>query len=78
MSNAVKQAILDCKRFDWQAAFARLQELQNLKNKTKQPVPPSPFFKEIKSDGKIKIGFRSDIYVVDNLQLINNGTVIVN
>jgi len=28
---------------------------------------PSPYFKELRNDGKIIIGFRSDIYVVPNL-----------
>jgi len=44
----------------------------------KNRQPPSPYFKELKNDGKIIIGFRSDIFVVPNLQLINNGTVIPN
>jgi hypothetical protein len=41
------------------------------------PIPPRPFFKEFKSDGKIIIGFKSDVYVVPNLQMINNGTIYI-
>jgi hypothetical protein len=39
------------------------------------PVPPNPFLKEVKNDGKILIGFSSDVKIVPNLQMINNGTI---
>ena len=39
------------------------------------PAPPNPFFKEVKVDGKILIGFSSDVRIVPNLQMINNGTI---
>jgi hypothetical protein len=39
------------------------------------PVPPNPFLKEVKVDGKILIGFSSDVKIVPNLQMINNGTI---
>jgi hypothetical protein len=29
----------------------------------------------LKDDGKIVIGFQSDVFVVPNLQMINNGTI---
>jgi hypothetical protein len=29
----------------------------------------------MKADGKLLIGFQSDVYVVPNLQMINNGTI---
>ena len=38
---------------------------------------PNPYFKETRNDGKIRIGFMSDVIVVPNLQLINNGTTFV-
>ncbi len=38
-------------------------------------VPPNPFFKEIKADGKILIGFKSEVNIVPNLEMINNGTI---
>jgi hypothetical protein len=39
------------------------------------PIPPNPFFKDVKLDGKILIGFQSDINIVPNLEMINNGTI---
>jgi hypothetical protein len=39
------------------------------------PVPPNPFFKDLKVDGKIVIGFQSEINIVPNLEMINNGTI---
>ena len=39
------------------------------------PVPPNPFFKDLKVDGKILIGFQSEINIVPNLEMINNGTI---
>jgi len=38
-------------------------------------MPPNPFIRNIDSNGKIEIGFNSDIFVVPNLQMINNGTI---
>jgi hypothetical protein len=38
-------------------------------------VPPKPFFKDFKPDGQVILGFQSDVYVVPNLQMINNGTI---
>lgn len=38
-------------------------------------VPPNPFFKDLKVDGKILIGFQSEINIVPNLEMINNGTI---
>ena len=31
----------------------------------------------MKPDGKIIVGFRSDVFVVPNLQMINNGTIFL-
>ena len=39
------------------------------------PVPPEPFFKDLKVDGKILIGFQSEVNIVPNLEMINNGTI---
>lgn len=39
------------------------------------PVPPNPFFSNIDSQGKVEIGFNSDVFAVPNLQMINNGTI---
>ena len=39
------------------------------------PVPPNPFIKDMKVDGKILIGFCSEILTVKSLQMINNGTI---
>jgi hypothetical protein len=60
--------------FDWKAAFARQQALEK-PNLAFATVPPKPFFKELKADGKVLIGFQSDVYIVPNLQMINNGTL---
>ena len=38
-------------------------------------VPPKPFIKEATQQGKVLIGFSSDINTVPNLQMINNGTI---
>jgi hypothetical protein len=38
-------------------------------------VPPKPFFKDFKSNGQVILGFQSDVYIVPNLQMINNGTI---
>ena len=64
--------------FDWQAAFKRLkqQNAEKLAADTSYvPMPPNPFIRNIDSNGKIEIGFNSDIFVVPNLQMINNGTI---
>jgi hypothetical protein len=39
------------------------------------PVSPNPFYKEFKADGKILIGFKSEVNIVPNLEMINNGTI---
>jgi hypothetical protein len=39
------------------------------------PIPPNPFFKDVKVDGKILIGFQSEVNIVPNLEMINNGTI---
>lgn len=36
---------------------------------------PDPFFKEVKVNGQILVGFQSQINIVPNLQMINNGTI---
>jgi hypothetical protein len=41
------------------------------------PVPPNPYFKELRADGRVFIGFNSDINTVPNLQMINNGTIFL-
>ena len=38
-------------------------------------MPPKPFFKDFKSNGQVILGFQSDVYIVPNLQMINNGTI---
>ena len=81
MTAEQKQAVLSSATFDWQAAFARQQALNKASNggagASFVPVPPKPFFKEMKSDGKLILGFQSDVYVVPNLQMINNGTIFL-
>ena len=39
------------------------------------PVAPDPYFHQIRFDGKVFIGFTSEIQVLPNLQIINNGTI---
>ena len=39
------------------------------------PIPPRPFFKDFKTDGKLIVGFKSDVYIVPDLKMINNGTI---
>ena len=39
------------------------------------PVPPTPYFKEVNEKGKVKVAFSSEIFVVPNLKMINNGTI---
>lgn len=39
------------------------------------PISPRPFFKDFKTDGKLIVGFKSDVYIVPDLKMINNGTI---
>jgi hypothetical protein len=63
--------------FDWQSAFAALQDIakKNALNPNWIPVPPTPYFKSISSQGKVIVGFNNDIKTVPNLTMINNGTI---
>jgi hypothetical protein len=80
MTPEQQQEAVNQSNFDWRAAFKALQE-QNAKtnsgNSPFSPIPPNPFFKEVKADGKIFIGFSSDVKIVPNLQMINNGTIFL-
>ena len=79
MTPEKKQSILSQATFDWQAAFSKQQALKKAttteETQTYAPISPKPFFKEMKAEGKVIIGFQSDVYVVPNLQMINNGTI---
>ena len=69
-----KQEVLDKLVFDWKAAFAKL--MTGKKEQTnKVPKHPNPFIKEVTHLGKVSIVFSSDVFVVPNLQIINNGTI---
>ena len=70
--------MLDQKAFDWQTAFAKLQTKKKSENSTSfELVPPKPFIKETTQQGKVMIGFSSDIRKVPDLQMINNGTIFL-
>lgn len=51
--------------FDWQTAFAKLKASKMNKTSSKTtnyaPVPPSPFIKEVTLQGRVTIGFSSDV-----------------
>jgi hypothetical protein len=77
MTPEQKQEAIDKQVFDWRTAFKTQQAFKdkNYSSGNKLPVPPNPFFKELKVDGKILIGFSSEIKIVPNLEMINNGTI---
>ena len=70
MAPEKKQSIFSQATFDWQAAFSKQQVLKKATTTEETqfyvPNPPKPFFKEMKADGKVSIGFQSDVYVVPN------------
>ena len=75
MTPEEKQEVLDKLVFNWKAAFGKLLA-ENKSDQTKRFVQPlKPFIKEVNQQGKVKIGFSSDVFIVPNLQIINNGTV---
>jgi hypothetical protein len=39
------------------------------------PDPPNPYFKDLHVNGTVIIGFSSDIKIVPDLDMINNGTI---
>ena len=66
--------------FDWKKGFERLamlkkQREEEAKMQIALPKPPNPYFKEITENGKVVIGFDSEIYVVPSMTMINNGTI---
>jgi hypothetical protein len=72
MSEQQKQHLLDALTSSWMANFTQAKKNWN---GNWSPYPPSPYYKSIKSNGTVEIGFLSEVYVVPNLQMINNGTI---
>lgn len=64
--------------FDWQALFAKMkaglskEEIEHL-----SPLPPTPHIKKISEKGLVFIDFASEIFLVPNLEMINNGTIAI-
>jgi hypothetical protein len=79
MTPAQKQQVLDQLAFDWKKAFAKRNAVKNKqKLEVKSvPVPPNPYIKEATNQGKIYIMFSSDVSIIPNLQLVNNGTIFL-
>lgn len=67
--------------FDWREAFKKLRAQKEESNKIdfskKQPLPPNPYFQEVTALGEVVIGFESEIKVVPNMTMINNGTISI-
>jgi hypothetical protein len=64
---------------DWKDEVKVLMQKQKQKQKEPNYIqkPPNPFFKLITDVGKVVVGFSSDVFIVPNLSMINNGTIFL-